>query len=105
MTENGHNAQADFVELDIAADRARREAETELRVLAVAFLNAFDTFTAGPQPYTTTTTLAAAGAFRAGIELVDELDPLIEGAHVLGILTAQSNSKAPKTRPPFDFGA
>ena len=34
-----------------------------------------------------------------------ELDPLIEAAHVLGILTAQSNPKAPKTRAPFDCGA
>ena len=86
--------------------RARREAEAELRVLAIEFLVAFDSSTAGPLPYTTSTTFDDdAGAFMAGFESAGELDPLIEGAHVLGILTAQSNSKAPKTRPPFDFGA
>ena len=42
---------------------------------------------------------------RWAVRSAGELDPLIEAAHVLGILTAQSNSKAPKTRPPFDCGA
>ena len=49
--------------------------------------------------------LSAEMLSRVGFESAGELDPLIEAAHVLGILTAQSNSKAPKTRPPFDCGA
>ena len=42
---------------------------------------------------------------RSAVRSAGELDPLIEAAHVLGILTVQSNSKAPKTRAPFDCGA